>query len=253
VAGEILDRAGYQYQVVGSGRQAVEAVADENFDLVLMDCQMPDMDGLEATRTIRERERRAADQAAPVRRLPIVALTANAVRGDRERCLEAGMDSYLSKPIDPVKLLEEVSRLLELVDAPSAASPRLPCSEEAEASDAPPLDLAALERRCMGDAAFARRILKKFAARLEDDITRIEGCLTREDSDEGRAEAHALKGAAGNVSAIGLQRAAASLEAALAAGDLEAANVALPRVRAQAREFQLALTRLPAMEPVESV
>jgi ammonium transporter, Amt family len=110
---EVLARAGYSSDVVGDGRQAVEAVAGSTYDLVLMDCQMPVMDGFEATREIRRRE-----ETGGLARVPIIALTANAMKGDRELCLAAGMDSYTSKPIDPKSLIETIGAAL------AAAGPR---------------------------------------------------------------------------------------------------------------------------------
>ncbi len=105
VVGEILARAGYPIDVVNDGKQAVEALERNRYQLVLMDCQMPIMDGFEATRAIRQKE-------AGGRRIPIIALTANAMKGDRELCLEAGMDAYASKPIDPNGLLEAIEEML---------------------------------------------------------------------------------------------------------------------------------------------
>jgi CheY-like chemotaxis protein len=89
--------------VVGSGRAALKALEAERFDLVLMDVQMPDMDGLEATSAIREQER------GTKKHLPIIAMTAHAMNGDRERCLEAGMDAYVTKPVDAQKLLAAIA------------------------------------------------------------------------------------------------------------------------------------------------
>jgi CheY-like chemotaxis protein len=88
---------------VGTGKAALKALEDENFDLVLMDVQMPDMDGFEATSVIREQERGTR------KHLPIIAMTAHAMSGDRERCLEAGMDAYVTKPVDAKKLLAAIS------------------------------------------------------------------------------------------------------------------------------------------------
>jgi CheY-like chemotaxis protein len=104
VATAMLSKRGHQVTVAGDGMEALEAMAAGEFDLVLMDVQMPEMDGFDATRAIRERE------AGASRRIPIVAMTAHAMAGDRERCLEAGMDDYVSKPITPTELFEAISR-----------------------------------------------------------------------------------------------------------------------------------------------
>jgi CheY-like chemotaxis protein len=107
VVTEILARSGFECVVVNDGQAAVDAVAAERFDLVLMDCQMPRMDGFAAARLIRQREESSLGEGG-AGRIPIVALTANAVKGDRELCLAAGMDGYLTKPVDPESLVELV-------------------------------------------------------------------------------------------------------------------------------------------------
>ena len=102
VARVLLEKRGHTVSVAGNGREAVRLVEERDFDLVLMDVQMPEMDGLEATMVLRARETGAG------RRLPIVAMTAHAMKGDAERCLEAGMDAYVSKPIRPEVLLAAI-------------------------------------------------------------------------------------------------------------------------------------------------
>jgi len=122
VTREILTRSGWRCDIVGNGRKAVEAAQSGRYDLILMDCQMPVLDGFDATREIRLLERAGHIHRAGHRRLPIVALTANGMTGDRERCLEAGMDAYTSKPIDPALLLSTINRFFtECPDAAEAA------------------------------------------------------------------------------------------------------------------------------------
>jgi CheY-like chemotaxis protein len=102
----VLEREGWGVTAVEDGHQALEMLKNNEFDLVLMDIQMPEMDGFEATRTIRLQENRSD------RHLPIIAMTAYAVKGDREKCLEAGMDGYVSKPISPDQLRAEIETVL---------------------------------------------------------------------------------------------------------------------------------------------
>lgn len=113
LAMRLLERRGHHVNLASSGREAIDWVEREHFDLILMDLHMPDMDGLEATAMIREREKLRGG------RTPIVALTAYTMKGDRERCLEAGMDNYINKPIDAVKFLE----IVELTASSSVSAP----------------------------------------------------------------------------------------------------------------------------------
>jgi signal transduction histidine kinase/CheY-like chemotaxis protein len=113
----LLEKAGHTVRVAGDGRQALEAIGREPFDLVLMDVQMPEMDGFEATRAIRERESRLG-----LSKIPIVAMTAHALAGDRERCFVAGMDGYISKPIQVSQLTSEIGRFLARRTNPTAGS-----------------------------------------------------------------------------------------------------------------------------------
>ena len=144
VASEILTVAGCDLVVADNGAEALHAVHVRPFDIVLMDCQMPEMDGFEATRRIRRLEAEGLLPGA-THRLGIIALTANAIRGDRERCLEAGADAYLTKPIVPALLIQTVKNLAasreplppaRLVSAAKAATP-------AASQAVPPIDLAA--------------------------------------------------------------------------------------------------------------
>jgi CheY-like chemotaxis protein len=103
LARRILERRGHEVIVAGTGREAVDLVSRETFDVVLMDVQMPEMDGFEAARAIR------ASEAESGKHLPIVAMTAHAMKGDRERCLDAGMDNYVAKPVQAAALLAAIN------------------------------------------------------------------------------------------------------------------------------------------------
>jgi CheY-like chemotaxis protein len=111
LAARLLEKHGHTVHIVSNGREALDALEREPFDLTILDVQMPDIDGLQVARIIRDRESRNALNA-PNGRMPIIAMTAHAMSGDRERCLEAGMDGYLSKPIDHAALGAEIRRVL---------------------------------------------------------------------------------------------------------------------------------------------
>jgi len=269
VATEILVRAGFYCEVVGDGRQAVEAVAARKYDLVLMDCHMPEMDGLEATRAIRLRERKAPTVGTAVKRLPIVALTASAVAGDRERCLEAGMDAYVTKPIDPTRLLGEIEALLAACHDPGPVPPfvdRLAQANEdsatsvaassVAAASAPaippqrrladqPIDVDALQRRCLGDADFARRMLDRFKERIDDDVAALAGHVSDGNAHAAAQAAHALKGLAANMSAQSLEREAAELENLCRREELSAAVDRLDPLHREAQRCREFLDRNP--------
>jgi two-component system, sensor histidine kinase and response regulator len=116
LAVRLLEKRGYVVSVAGNGREGLAAFERENFDVVLMDVQMPEMDGFEATAAIREKEKTTGLH------LPIIAMTANALKGDEERCIAAGMDGYISKPIRTLELFATIERLLANADAPATAT-----------------------------------------------------------------------------------------------------------------------------------
>jgi len=123
LAAEILQVAGYRYEIARTGQEAVDALMKKPFDLVLMDCQMPDLDDFEATRQIRAKEGEGAVLCVRGGRLPIVALTANALGGEREKCLKAGMDGYLAKPIIPEEMVRTIESVLPATAAPDPSAP----------------------------------------------------------------------------------------------------------------------------------
>jgi two-component system sensor histidine kinase/response regulator len=237
LAAEILKVAGYRCEVVCNGQEAVAALLKKPFDLVLMDCQMPEMDGLEATRQIRRKEGEAVVLSKRGGRIPIIALTANAISGERERCLEAGMDEYLSKPIIPEVMIRTIESALssQAAAGPSApAGPVDPAPPSASPADGPPpFDLDELLQRCMGNRDFMAKMLDKFAPAVGDGLERLEESVSQGDLDTAVKVAHMLKGMGANLSAQGVRQAAMELEYACRAGRRDAATSALSRLRTE--------------------
>ncbi len=189
VASGLLRKRGHDVTVVGDGQAAVTAIAEGSFDVVLMDVQMPVMDGFEATAEIRAREKTSGGH------LRIIAMTAHAMAGDRDRCLRAGMDGYVSKPLDPRLLCAVVEQ--EVV-APSI----LPPAFERD---------AALER-LGGDSQLLSEVIQLFLVDCPLRLAAIKTAVEARNADALCREAHGLKGAAGNLSAVSLFETAEILE-----------------------------------------
>ncbi|MBL9129278.1 MAG: response regulator, partial [Verrucomicrobiales bacterium] len=227
VASEMLAAIGYRCVRVRNGREAVASVCNELADLVLMDCQMPEMDGYEATRRIRAWEQTEAPPSRRGRRLPIVALTAHAMKGDRARCLEAGMDDYLTKPLDPAALAKTLARWM-----PAAPERPVRVQDAAEARTAAEgIDVPSLLRRCMGKPDLARRLVRKFMAQAASDLQELQVSLDARDAERVRMVAHRLKGSAANVSAERVRESAGRIESRARDGLLEGVGDDLARLR----------------------
>jgi len=239
VASTILRRAGFLCDVVSNGKEAVEAVKSAKYDLVLMDCQMPEMDGFQATQAIRSLERDRLLSGGPNERIPIIALTANAMRGDRERCLAAGMDDYGSKPLD-------TARLLRLIDAnlgnrgQNSVEPDLPEHESGETGalreiqrPSPAFNTEKLLKSWGNDQPFLQRLIAKFSARAPDDLRKLREAIERNDATEAQRLAHGLKGAAGYVAAEKVWQLAAKLEVMARGGNWGNAGTLLQELDAE--------------------
>jgi signal transduction histidine kinase/CheY-like chemotaxis protein len=208
VATELLRDAGFIVDVADNGRIALDKLDSSSFDIVLMDMQMPVMDGLEATRAIRAQPRFA--------KLPVVAMTANAMDEDRRRCLEAGMNDHLGKPIEPTELW---SMLLKWVPARApvagaAAAPPAP-AEIALPAGIEGLDIDNGLRRVLGKRALYLSMLQKFVAGQRDTIGQLRAAVAKGEAGNAERIAHTTKGVAGNIGAAGVQAAAAEVEKAL--------------------------------------
>jgi CheY-like chemotaxis protein len=221
VAAGLLTRRGHTVTTASNGLEAVEAIERGGFDLVLMDIEMPEMGGLEATAAIRARER---ERGGHIR---IVAMTAHAMNGDRERCMAAGMDGYLAKPLDP-------GLLYAVVEQPPAQQP--PAASGA-------VDRPALLERLGGDEQLLSDVIQIFLDDCPVRLEAIRAAVSERHADRVRQEAHALKGAAANLSATGLFEAAQALERIGAENRLEAAEAGWRLVSAEAARAMDALRR----------
>ncbi len=214
VALGLLNRRGHTVTVAENGQEALDLLERERFDVVLMDLQMPVMGGLEATREIRTRE------AGTGTHLRIIAMTAHAMAGDRDRCLSGGMDGYVSKPINPQVLFSVVEQDIEQTSA-DAARP----VPQAEIFDRP-----ALLNRVAGDEQLMHEVICIFLDECPKQLAAIRQALTERSAEAVRTTAHALRGAAGNLGANALFEAAGALERAGAERRMDAAEAAWRRL-----------------------
>jgi len=216
VAMEILSGAGLNVTVAGNGKEALDLVRANAFDAVLMDVQMPVMDGYAATREIR-------NSTAGVRNIPIIAMTAHAMSGDREKSIAAGMNDHVTKPIDPEQLFGTLAKWIkaeretrEPVRAPSGPSAR-PDGDSAPAADSipdamPGFDLTDGLRRLMGNRSLYRKLLVTFGTQYAHAGVDIREGLHAGDFDRAHQLVHAIKGVAANLAAKDLQQQSAALE-----------------------------------------
>lgn len=217
VISKMLESLGFRCDVADNGKEAVEALERQPYDVVFMDCQMPVMDGFEATRAIRA-------MAGVPKDLPIIATTAEALKGDRERCLEAGMTGYISKPIDRDELAAVLDGLVEAPQVQSSPSPegrgeRPGSADECDVRAEPPVDIDRIRQISRGDRDFERRILTLYADESVKRAAAIAAGLDKGDFDALREDAHAMKGSAGNIGADRVSEAAGRLQRAAETGD----------------------------------
>jgi len=212
VAREMLAYLGYDCTSLSSGEGAADSVMTEKYDLVLMDCQMPDVDGYEATRAIR----RAESAAGSGRRIPIVALTAHTLSDDLKRCLDAGMDDHLSKPTGIEGLGEMLAKWLPpsgggtKESGPSAGS---------EGNVSNPMDM--VTQRCCGDRNLALELVRIFVSQTDADLKGMGSAIRSDDPGALEGLAHRLRGAAGNLSFDDVMDIASELEERAARRDLD--------------------------------
>ena len=213
VATRIFQKLGHQVTVVSNGREALSAAQAGKFDLVAMDVQMPEMDGLDATSAIRSWEKAAGTH------IPIMAMTAHAMKGDRERCLAAGMDGYISKPIHIRELEQAIAQLIS-TSKPS----RVPVAEKNHTDGV--IDHASLLAGIDGDRRLLRELVRLFLADCPQRLAEIKEAVRRGDAEALRIAAHTLKGSVGNFAAQKAFTASQRLENIGREGDLANAGEA---------------------------
>ncbi|MEP7153305.1 MAG: response regulator [Nitrospira sp.] len=240
LAVRMLERLGYQPDIVSNGNEALAAFEREVYSAIVMDCQMPVMDGYEATRHIREQEQQphpARDRA----HIPIIALTANAMQGDRERCKAAGMDDYLSKPVkidDLGRILHRWMPLPTVEDAPPPVPPR-----EMSKSDASIFDASTMLTNIGGDIELFDQLIRLFLDRHPTMVQDIELAISQADSVALERAAHSMKGTAGNLCAPDVVLLASQLEATGRLGTLDDAPALVIQLRRTIQQLVEVLTR----------
>ena len=224
-----LKKLGYAADAVANGAEAVAAVDRGRYDLVLMDCEMPTMDGYEATRRIRASEKRD---------VPIIALTAHAMVGQRDHCVREGMSDFLTKPVDMKRLSGMLTTWLERSTTP----PATPQSARHEALQpcVSVFDSDALLQRVLGDRELARQVIHEFVRSAPEQFGMMERRLVEGSARAAGFQAHALKGAATTVSADALSATAQEMERAAAAGDLATVRQGLARALGEFERFKSA-------------
>jgi PAS domain S-box-containing protein len=241
VARAILEKLGCRVETVANGAQALRALETLACDLVIMDVQMPEMDGLEATRRIRDPRSAAARHD-----IPIVAMTAHALKEDRERCLAAGMDDYITKPVSTQALSEVLGRWLPK----EAASGDVPIAANAGAAqlheDRTPVvwDRAGMQARLMDDAALARTVIDHFLGDIPHQIALLRHYLDTANASGAAQQAHHIKGAAANVGAEALRAAADRLERVAGRGELPAISEHLRALESEFHVLKQTMTNL---------
>jgi CheY-like chemotaxis protein/HPt (histidine-containing phosphotransfer) domain-containing protein len=233
VASLILQNFGCQVEIAANGREALQSIENSTFEMVFMDCEMPEMDGYEATAAIRMRPDKK-------RALPIIAVTAKATKGDRERCLEAGMDDYLTKPVRAGDFQGALERwatgqksetdkneaVKDEVETPGETPELILNGSSSNFSAALDAETVARLRELAAatDASLLTQIFESFLGDGENRIQQLRGALEKGDTEILRKTAHALKGASGNIGALRVAEISQQLQALGEAGSLEGAG-----------------------------
>jgi CheY-like chemotaxis protein len=226
----LLRAGGHHVRVANNGREALELLEKQTFDVALVDVQMPEMDGFQLTAAIREKEKNTEAH------LPIIAMTAYAMKGDRERCLEAGMDSYVAKPVSSSQLFETIDSV-QRAELKASAGVQLPVSQEI-------LDESTLHARFSGEPELLTEVVNLYLEICPQLIDGIRGAVERGDARALEWAAHKLKGTVANFAARAAYDAALRMEVMGRRGHLEQAAEALERLESALAELRPVLVNL---------
>jgi CheY-like chemotaxis protein/HPt (histidine-containing phosphotransfer) domain-containing protein len=207
-----LEKYGHRITIAENGREAVDRFSQGEFDIIFMDMQMPVLDGYGAVSEIR-----AIETAQAAQRTPIVAMTAYALQGDREKCLSAGMDAYLSKPARPVEILALLEQLLG-----ECGESQTSLTEQAKpAQTIPVFNRSDLLERLGGREDMLERFIEMFRKNVAGYMESLAAAIERKDGEQMRIQAHTIKGAAGNISASRMRETASVIESLAREGQLD--------------------------------
>jgi CheY-like chemotaxis protein/HPt (histidine-containing phosphotransfer) domain-containing protein len=233
VAQGLLKRLGYAAETASSGVEALKALESSLYDIVLMDCHMPEMDGFEATEQVRNPSSKVLNH-----RVPIIALTAMAMQGDRERCVAAGMDDYLTKPLHPDALAMALERwLTQAGEGDRSATQAGPgveegiVSEDVQVEEVSIFNEDELLHRVMNDRELALEIVTAFLIDMPVQIAKLNQFLSSGNCSGVMRQAHTIKGASANLAAAALSQAATRVEEVSKAGDLQLAGTLTPQIQ----------------------
>ncbi len=235
----LLGKAGFSVDIAENGRIAVAKALTRGYDIIFMDVQMPEMDGYEATAEIRAQEGE--------KHVPIIAMTAHALKGDRERCLAAGMDDYIAKPVNPPELLAMIKKWTALGGGSERAEnghPIPPAAVIRPAASGSPVDLDSAMDRFDYDRAFFRELLRKFLDYAPQQINTIEEGSAAEEYQSIKIAAHGLKGSAASLSANGVSALAQSIEERACCGDAPGLRALIPSLKEEIRCLEVFFTSL---------
>ncbi|NLD38792.1 MAG: response regulator [Desulfatiglans sp.] len=231
----IMAKIGYTAKVVTNGQEVIRELEQESYDLVLMDCQMPVMDGYEATAIIRRQDSRVKDHDVPV-----IALTGHALDDDMEKCIKAGMDDYLSKPVKPQEMADMIDKWLsnqEPVQDKAASAVNMDTEDDV-------FDLSVLMSNFSEDKGLINNLLNDFCEYLPGKINALKDAWANNDVPLIRHEAHTIKGSSGNIGAIALQKTARQIENAAKSGDITAAG---PLIKQLVEQSEILLTAIKGL------